>query len=173
MNITITSKASIKDPFRERAEKKLSKLDRFFDSSAEALVKVSFNKDLETVEITIRSQGLIFRSERTTDDKFASLDAVVDALTKQIVRNKGKLEKKLKNAPSFDVLDFTDDFSEEHSVVKTKHFAVMPMEVDEAVLQMNMLGHQFFLFRNTRDGEINVLYKRKDGEYGVIVPVEN
>ena len=171
MKITIVSKANIKDPFRERAEKKLQKLDRFFDSGAEAVVKVSFNKDMETVEVTIRSQGLIFRAERTTEDKFASLEAVVDILTKQIVRNKTKLEKKMKTAPDFEVLEFTDDFTEEpQTIVKTKHYTVRPMGEEEAILQMDMLGHQFFLFRSTDGGDIHVLYRRRDGQYGLIIP---
>ncbi len=171
MNITITArKTSVKDSFRERVEKKLSKLDRFFDESANAIVTITNERDRETVEVTVQSAGMFFRAEKTTSDRIDSLEAVVDSLFKQIVKNKTKLEKRLRDT-AFDP-SYHDDVIEDHyKVVKTKKFAVKPMDVEEAILQMNMLEHEFFMFRNVDNGDVNVVYKRKNGDYGLIEPL--
>lgn len=173
MKINITARnTGIKDSFRARVEKKLSKFDRFFGDSAQSQVTVIHSGDHETVEVTIKSEGLFFRAERTADEREDALEAVVDSLFRQIVKNKNKLTKRMKSAT------FTPEFVEEmyepdeYRVVKTKRFPVKPMEVEEAILQMNMLDHQFFVFRNAESGEINVVYKRHDGNYAVIEPEE-
>ncbi len=173
MNITITArKTTVKDSFKEKVEKKLSKFDRFFDD-AKASVTVTNEKNRETVEVTIRSKSLIFRAEKTTEDRSESLDCVVDLLFKQIVKNKSKLEDKMKSS-AFDGLEACDsDNSEEaYNIVKHKKFPVSPMSVEEAVLQMNMLGHQFFMFESSETGEINVVYHRNNGDYGLLEPVK-
>ncbi len=169
MNINIVSrKTTVKDSFRDRVEKKLSKFDKFFDDDANAVVTVTNERERETVEITVRSRGMYFRSEQTTSDRFDSLEAAVDSLTRQIVKNKSKLQR-YKSAPvdfpSFDVEDFSE---EAYDIVKVKRFPIKPMSVEEAILQMNMLGHSFFMFRNADTDEINVVYKRKNGDYAVI-----
>ena len=173
MNITITArKTSVKDSFKERVEKKLAKFDRFFDDDAKAVVTVTNENGRETVEITVQVQGMFFRAEKTTSDRFDSLEAVADSLFRQIVRNKNKLEKRLKT-DAFDPM-FKDEAiaveDEEYKVVREKKFPIKPMAVDEAILQMNMVGHEFYMFRNSENGEINVVYRRHNGDYGLIEP---
>ena len=173
MNITITArKTSVKDSFKERVEKKLAKFDRFFDDDAKAVVTVTNENGRETVEITVQVQGMFFRAEKTTSDRFDSLEAVTDSLFRQIVRNKNKLEKRLKT-DAFDPM-FKDEAiaveDEEYKVVRVKKFPIKPMAVDEAILQMNMVGHEFYMFRNSENGEINVVYRRHNGDYGLIEP---
>ena len=171
MNITITArKTSVKDSFKERVEKKLAKFDRFFDDDAKAVVTITNENGRETVEITVQVQGMFFRAEKTTSDRFDSLEAVADSLFRQIVRNKNKLEKRLKT-DAFDPM-FKDEAiaveDEEYKVVRVKKFPIKPMAVDEAILQMDLLGHTFFAFKNEDNGAFAVVYKRNDGGYGLI-----
>ncbi|MBR6736477.1 MAG: ribosome-associated translation inhibitor RaiA [Oscillospiraceae bacterium] len=171
MNITITArKTTIKDSFKERIEKKLAKFDRFFDD-ANATVRVSNEKDRETVEVTIVANGMIYRAERTTSDRAESLDAVVDVLFKQIVKNKSKLTDKVK-AKVFDEIEETLPEEVPSEPIKVKKFPTRAMDVDEAILQMNLLGHEFFLFQNSATGSMNVVYRRHGDSYGLIEPVE-
>ena len=171
MNIVITArKTTVKDSFKERVEKKLAKFDRFFDD-ASATVVVTNERDRETVEITIQSMGMFFRAEKTTGDRIDSLESVTDSLMKQIIRNKSKLQKKFRS-PAF-VEPVADEplYEEENAhVAKVKTFPVKPMTVEEAILQMNLLGHTFFMFRNADSGEIYVVYSRRNGDYGLLVP---
>ncbi len=172
MNISIISKnTSVKDSFRDRCEKKLSKLNRFFGDDAKATVTVTNQNGRETVEATIVANGMFFRAEKTTSDRLDSLEAVADALTRQITRNKKKLEHRFRSE-KFVELDPEEHFQleDDFGVVKTKQFRVTPMDVQEAILQMNLLGHDFFMFRNAETGEINVVYKRNDNKYGVLEP---
>ncbi len=171
MKMTITArKTSIRDSFRERVEKKLSKFDRFFNDDASAVVTVTREGEREIVEITIRSQGLFYRAEKTTSDRLDSLEAVCDSLFRQIVRNKDRLEKRLRSN-AFDAALIEEPIStEEYRIVRNKKFTIKPMTVEEAILQMNLLEHEFFMFRNDETEEINVVYKRKNGDYGLIEP---
>ena len=171
MNITITArKTTVRDSFKERVAKKLSKFDRFFDDDAKAIVTVTNENGRERVEITVQAQGMVFRAEKTTSDRFDSLEAVTDSLFRQIVRNKSKLEKRLKS-DAFDPMFHDESISdEEYRVVRVKKFPLKPMAVDEAILQMNMIGHEFYMFRNSENGDINVVYKRTNGDYGLIEP---
>ena len=174
MNITISSrKTTVKDSFREWAEKKLKKLDRFFEEDAQAAIVVTNERERETVEVTVQSRGMIFRAEKTSADRLDSLDAVVESLTRQIVKNKNKLEKKGKTkAVSLEGFEeYTADLhDEEYHVVKTKAFDLKPMSVDEAILQMNMLDHQFYMFQNDANDLVCIVYKRNDGDYGLLEP---
>ena len=175
MNITITArKTSVRDSFKERIEKKLSKLDRFFDESASAIVTVTNEGDRETVEVTIQARGMFYRAEKTTSDRFDSLEAVVDSLFRQIVKNKDKLGKRLRET-AFDP-DFVEAGEDqerptgEYEVERVKRFTLRPMDVEEAILQMNLVGHEFFVFLNADSNEVNVVYKRHNGTYGVLEP---
>lgn len=174
MTIKLTARnTSVRDSFKSSLDKKLSKLDRFFDDSAVANVTVIHESGRETVEVTIKSGGMYFRAEKTTNDRLDSLDAVVDALFRQIVKNKTKLEKRLRQSafePGYD-----DDFigsQSSYEIVKSKRFHVKPMDVQEAILQMNLIGHNFYMFRNVESNEICVVYRRKDGNYGLLEPEE-
>ena len=174
MKITITGrKVNLRDHFKDLAAKKLSRFDRIFDEDAEAKVVVTVLKNRQTVEITIRSGGMFYRAEATADEMNDALDDVIDALASQIRRNKTRLEKKIHFSAldeGFQQLSEEREEPEEYKVVRTKHFFVKPMSVEEAILQMNLLEHQFFMFRNQEDNQINVVYQRKDGNYGLLTP---
>ncbi len=173
MKITIIGrKVNLRDHFKELVMKKLSRFDRIFDEDADAKVVVTVEKNRQTVEITIRSRGMIYRAEASASEMNVALDEVVASLGSQIRRNKKRLDQKLRSS-AFDVPP--ESFSEENredsfQVVRTKHFAVKPMSTDEAILQMELLEHQFFLFRNEGSGEINVVYRRNDGGFGLLEP---
>ena len=172
MNIKLASRnTTVRDSFKNSLDKKLSKLNRFFDDSVVTNVTVTHEGGRETVEITIKEGGMFFRAEKTTNDRLDSLDAVVDSLFRQIVKNKNKLEKRMRGTafePGYD-----DDFigaPDTYEIVKSKRFQVKPMDVEEAILQMNLIGHSFYMFRNMDGGEVCVVYKRKDGNYGLLEP---
>lgn len=164
---------TIRDSFKKSVDKKLSKLDRFFDDTAIANVTITNEGGRETVEITIKAHSMFFRAEKTTADRLDSLDAVVDALFRQIVKNKTKLEKRLKHAafePGYEQ-DFVGS-EDSYKVVKSKKFQIKPMDVEEAILQMNLVGHNFYMFKDSESNSICVVYKRKDGDYGLLEPEE-
>ena len=168
MKISITGRrVTIKDPFKEKVEKKLSKFDRFFEDDAVAFVTVTVQRECQTVEITIKSKGMIYRAEQTTTDMLFSLNEAADALFKQINTNKKRLEKRLK-AGAF--ADGQEEPEPNFDVVKVKKFPIKPMDTQEAILQMNLSGHQFFTFVNMETNEVNVVYKRRDGGYGLLEP---
>lgn len=176
MKITITGrKVNLRDSFKEKVEKKLSRFNKFFGAEAEAAVTVSLEKNRHTVEITIKHGGMFYRSENTSLDMDESLELVIDKLSSQIRKNKAKLERKVRgadfsvlNLPSEQETDIED--GKAYEIVRSKTFPVKPMDTQEAILQMNMLGHKFFMFRNTEDNNINVVYLRRDGDYGIIIP---
>lgn len=176
MKIAITSrKVNLRDNFKERVEKKLSKFNRIFDEDAQANVTVTLEKNRQTVEVTIRQNGMVYRAEQTAEEMNDALDAVVDVLGRQIRKNKCRLEKKMRAAVLDDFLaqeelDEDDMEEKEYEVVRSKRFPVKPLDVEEAILQMNMVGHQFYMYRNAETGEINVVYRRKDGTYGLLEP---
>lgn len=176
MKITITGrKINLKDNFKELAKRKLSRFDRIFDEDADAVVVVTVERNRQTVEITIRSRGMLYRAESTDFEMNDALDQVVSSLGRQIRKNKNRLDKEIHSAALDqyvnDYLHSTEEENtDEYKIVRTKHFYVKPASVDEAILQMNMLDHQFFMFRNESSGEINVVYKRRDGNYGLLEP---
>ena len=177
MNIIITGrKVNLKDNFKELVEKKLKKFERIFSEDAKAQVTVTVEKNRQTVEVTIRDKNMIYRSEKTLPEMNEALDAVMDSLGRQIRKNKCRLEKKLRySALDNFISELPDDNSEvdqneEYELIREKRFIVKPLLVQEAILQMNMLDHKFFMFKNTETDEINVVYLRKDGTYGLLEP---
>lgn len=175
MNVTITGrKVNLRSNFKELAVKKLSRFDRIFEENATAKVVVTLEKNRKIVEITITSGGMIYRAEATDFEMNDALDKVISSLGKQIRRNKAKLNKKIHSVALEEFIEENpsdaDNSEEEFKIVRTKHFPVKPMSVEEAVLQMEMLNHQFFMFRNQSNNEINVVYKRKSGNYGLLEP---
>ena len=172
MKVTIVGrKVNLRNNFKELAEKKLSKFDRIFDEDAEATVTVTVERNRQTVEITIKQRGMIYRAEETSLEMNEALDHVISALGRQIRRNKTRLERAKKVRQDIDFPDaLYDEADEEIQVARVKHFRVEVMTPEEAILQMNMLGHQFFLFRDDASGEVNVVYRRKNGDYGLLVP---
>jgi putative sigma-54 modulation protein len=153
---------------KEYVEKKLAKLDKHIEL-AEGQVTLTVEKGTHKVEVTIPVNGMILRGEEETGDMYASIDLVVEKLEKQISRYKTRFTRKAR-AEGKAVPAPGEEAFEEAVIMKTKRFAFKPMPVDEAVMQMNMLGHSFFVFSNAETEEVNVLYKRKDGNYGLIEP---
>lgn len=155
---------------KEMAEKKLAKFDKFFDENAEMTVSFSHRHDSEMVEITIRAGGLLFRAEDGGDTFANAIDAAIDSLERQIRKNKTRIEKQTKGM-GIHFEGFDDNFEEEAEFkIHTKRFSVKPMSVEEAILQMNLLGHSFFVFEDAETGDTCVVYQRKDNGYGLIVP---
>lgn len=169
MNINITGrKVILKDAFKQRVNLKLSKLEKFFEEDAQAFVTVSVEKERQIVEVTVKNKGMFFRAEETTKDMRLSFDNAVDSLVRQINKNKVRLSKRLK-AGAFAGENLED--GEDLRKVRVKRFAIKPMSVDEAILQMDLLGHEFFTFVNEENESVNVVYKRRGGGYGVLEPV--
>ena len=171
MNITVIGrKVNLRENFKELVQRKLQKFDRIFDADAEATVTVTLERNRQTVEITVKQRGMIYRAESSALEMNDALDDVVAALGRQIRKNKTRLER-AKKVKEFELQDeYYDEPDEEIEIVKRKTFFVKTMNVEEAILQMNLLGHAFFMFRDEASGEINVVYKRNDGKYGVLEP---
>lgn len=171
-------KVNLPDAVHKYAEKKVGKLDRFFREDATAAITFSVEKERNNkVEITIRSSGTIFRVSESTSDMHASIDAAVTTLERQIRKNKTRLEKRLRQGAferavdAGEVSTFAPEEPEEgeYRIVRSKTFPIKPMTRDEAILQMNLLEHNFFAFRNEEaGGAFAVVYRRNDGDYGII-----
>ncbi len=170
----IGRKITVTDKIKDYAEKKLTKLDKFFKEEPEARIVIGSIKDNEYVEASIFASGMIYRAEVIDVDVITAMDKIVDVIERQIRKNKTRLEKKIKrDAVNDNVMISGDDYTEgedvsEFRIVKKKRFAVKPMSPEEAVLQMNLLGHSFFVFKNSQTDQMNVVYKRKDGNYAII-----
>ena len=174
MKITIVErKMQISDELRDYATKKVTKLDRYFQKDTSATITFSELKGKQTAEVTVRHNGMVFRAEETTTDMFASVDGMIRSIERQIRRNKTRLEKRLREG-AFDKAAANDASMAEYvedtyEVVRHKRFDVVPMTIEEAILQMNLLGHQFFFFKNAEaDDAPAVIYKRATGGYGLI-----
>ena len=177
MTITYTArKVTLRDNFKERVEKKLAKFQKIFSDKAEAHVVVTVEKNRQTVEITIRDNKMIYRAESTMSEMNDALDRVVDILMRQIRKNKTRLEKRVK-AGSIDALTADmpaqEEPEEEYQVVRKKQVMLKPINVEEAILEMNMINHDFFMFINAETDEMNVVYKRANGNYGVLEPTKD
>jgi putative sigma-54 modulation protein len=175
MRIILSGKnLEITDALRDQVNKKVKKLERYFNEETEIQVTMTVENYRHIVEVTIPFNGVVIRAEESTDDMYASIDKVLDKLERQIHKHRTKLEKKMKSGafkyekPLFSSEIVVDE--EVPNVVKIKRFAVKPMSVEEAILQMDLLGHDFFVFTNAKTDKVNVLYARKDGNYGLIEP---
>lgn len=166
MQVNVRGKnIEVTDALREHVQKKVRKLERFHSGLGDAQVRLLVEKDAHRVEVTIPLGGMILRGEETTHDMYASIDLVVEKLEKQLEKYKGKLARRVKPAsPALDEEPAGDTFN----IVRTKRFDLKPMSVEEAVMQMNLLGHSFFVFANADTEDVSVVYKRKDGDYGLI-----
>ena len=159
------------------AEKKVMKLARYFEEDAEAVIVFSVEKNRNKAEITVHGAGTWFRASESTSDMFASIDAAVSTIEGQIRKNKTRLARRLKQDAFVrsvqEETSFVSDAEEEIDIVKAKKFYFKPMTREEAVMQMNLLGHTFFAFRDEDDGgSFAVVYKRNDGGYGIINDAE-
>lgn len=173
MKVTINARQmTVRDSLKELVYKKLEKLDKYFQREGEATVTFSRKRNKENLEVTISAAGTLFRCEVEDETFQNALDRSIDMIERQIRKNKTRLEKRLRE-DAFDApYDFGEDFEEEPAEFKIRHktFTYKPMSVDEAILQMNLLDHEFFVFEDAQTEEICVVYKRKDGDYGLITP---
>ena len=171
MNITIIGrKCNPRDDFRSRTEKRLLKVEKLFGEDAVAKVTATVEKNYQSVEVTVNKGGMIFRAEERADNINDALDECVDSLIRQIRKNKTRLEKKLRATAFEDFVDLDIEEESEFDLIREKTVALKPQSVEEAILQMNLLGHQFYMFLNADTGIINVVYGRKDSGYGLIIP---
>ena len=178
MRFTFTEKKlQASEDVRAYAEKKLGKLDRLFKTEADTSVTFSMERGRFTAEATVRAGGMIYRVSETTGDMYASIDSAAASIERQIRKNKTRLAKRLRDGAfereikPADIAPMEDDDSGEDSfeVIRTKHFSIKPMTTEEAILQMNLLDHEFFVFKNQEDEDkFAVVYKRKNGGYGLI-----
>ncbi len=167
-------KLQVSEDVRAYAEKKLGKLDRLFKNEGDASVTFSMERGRFICEATIRAGGMIYRVSETTGDMYASIDSAAASIERQIRKNKTRLEKRLREG-AFEreikapVIAPEDEETDEFEVVRTKRFSIKPMTVEEAILQMNLLDHEFFVFKNQdEEDKFAVVYKRKNGGYGLI-----
>ncbi len=166
-----TKKFRLTPDIEARIEKKLGKLDRYFSKDADATAKLFTLKGQEVAEITVSSEGNFYRAQVSTLDMFSSIEGACDHLEKQIQKHKSKLEKRLKQGAFTEPYAMADvEDVPDYGVIKVKKFPVKPVSTEEAILQMEMLGHNFFVYRDIDTEEVYVIYKRDDGGYGQIVP---
>lgn len=178
MKFTIRGEnVSVTDALREYIEKKISKLERYFDSptNSEVHVNLKVYNDTQAIEVTIPMKSLLLRAEEQHADMYAAIDLVVEKLERQVRKYKTRVNRKARqnggvrqmfSAAVETKMEEDDDFQ----VVRTKRFSLKPMDVTEAILQMDMLGHNFFVFSDAETSNTNVVYRRKDGKYGLIEP---
>ena len=168
----MAKKIQVGPSFSDSAKKKLDqKLDKFFEDEAEAKITLTEQRGQIVVELTVRAGSMIYRAEQSAVDKNDALDSAIEKIIRKIRRNKTKLGKRIKEG-ALSPDSFSDSVEEqtEYNVIRRKQFRLYPMAVEEAILQMNMLGHSFFLFMNAENGSINVVYRREDGDYAVLEP---
>ena len=180
--LTYGKNIDVTPALKNYAEEKVSKLERFFDNEPiEANITLEVEKERHIVEVTAYVNGIILRGEEDTSDMYASIDGVIEKLERQVHKYKTRIHKKLIEKKQ----EYKEEYKEERieklfeneedefspKIVRTKKFAIKPMDVEEAVMQMDLLGHDFFVFSNAETNEVNVVYKRKNGDYGLIEPI--
>ena len=173
MKITIVCRQmSVGDDLKALVAKKLSRLDKYFDREGDATVTFSKKRNFETLEITISAAGTLFRSEVDDESFKNALDRSIDNIERQIRKNKTRLARRLREGAFIPpaVEEFDDTVADEEEIIRTKTYSTKPMSPEEAILQMNLLGHQFFVFNDDQTGATCVVYTRRDGAYGLIVP---
>ena len=169
MKVTCTGRrVSLKPSFIEKAEKRLAKLDKFFPEETQAQVTVTVEKSRQTVEITVYDNGITVRAEKTADQMEAALEDAADLLTRRLVKNRKRLSTKMTRAAEWPA---DPEPEETFEVIREKRLAVKPRTTDEATLQMTLLGHNFFMYRSMENDQIQVVYRRADGGYGVLIPL--
>ena len=177
MKFNFTGKnISIYDDVKEKAESKIDRIQRLVPENTEVSVAISKHRHLYKVEVSMPLNKRLLRAEVTDNDVIACIDSVVDVLEKQIIKYKGRIrERSRRNVATVEELSYLNEQPEpaetpDLKIHRTKRFAVKPMDAQEAVMEMELLGHSFFVFRSASTDEVNVVYKRNDGEYGLIEP---
>ena len=174
MKINITGRnIELTDGLKAAVEEKLSKLDKFFNEDTQANVTLSVEKDRQKIEVTIPVKGNIIRSEQVSNDMYVSIDLVEEVIANQMKKYRNKIISRQQEPGEFFTEEFisrADDDDDEISIIRTKRFGVKPMYPEDACVQMELLGHNFFMFRNAETDEVNVVYKRRGNTYGLIEP---
>ena len=175
MRYTITGRnIDVTPGLREAVIEKIGKLERYFNQDTEAIITLSVTKDRQKIEVTIPVKGHIIRAEEQSTDMYVSIDLVEEIIERQLKKYKTKLIDKKQSALAFSQAFIEDEedtsYEDDIQIVKTKKFAMKPVNPEEACLQMEMLGHTFFVFLNSETEQVNVVYKRKNGTYGLIEP---
>ena len=173
MRITITGRnIELTQGLKDAVEDKLNKLEKYFTPETEVYVTLSVEKERQKIEVTIPIKGHVIRSEQVSNDMYVSIDLVKEILERQLKKYKKKLTDKKQNALSFSqaFLEKDEEEDEEIKIVRTKRFDIKPMYPEDACIQMELLGHDFFVFCNAETDQVNVVYKRKGNSYGLIEP---
>jgi putative sigma-54 modulation protein len=174
MNINVRGKQiKMTDALKDYAEKRVGKLGKYSDDFTDVQVTLSVEKERQRIEVTAPLNGFLLRGEEETDDMYSSIDLVVDKLERQMEKYRKRIGKKrvktIKDEPNY-LLQADDEIYELDDIVKTKRFPAKLMSVDEAVMQMNLIGHSFYVFMNADTEQMNVVYRRKHGGYGLLEP---
>ena len=173
MRITISGKnIEVTQGLKDAIYDKLDKLDKYFTPETEAIVTLSVEKTRQKIEVTIPIKGTVIRAEEVSDDMYVSIDLVQEIIERQMRKHKTRLANRYRSAGHFQpaYLDMDVDDTDEVRIVRTKKFAIKPMDPEEACLEMELSGHTFFVFRNSETDDVNVVYKRKGNTYGLIEP---
>jgi putative sigma-54 modulation protein len=176
MRIIISGKnIDITDGLRQAVEDKLSKLERYFTPETDVIVTLSIEKERQKIEVTIPVKGNIIRSEQVSNDMYVSIDLVEEVIERQLKKYKNKIIDQKQSAPSFqnfqkEYIEKEIEDDEDVKIIRTKRFGMKPMYPEDACVQMELLGHNFFVFQNAETEEVNVVYKRKGNTYGLIEP---
>ncbi|MCM1307855.1 MAG: ribosome-associated translation inhibitor RaiA [Butyrivibrio sp.] len=173
MKFTITGKnIEVTEGLRSAIEEKIGKLDKYFSSETEAMVTLSVEKERQKIEVTIPVKGNIIRAEEVSSDMYVSIDLVEEIIERQLRKYKNRIVESKQSAADFSRQYVDNDYDEEPEIkiVRSKKFGIKPMDPEEACIQMELLGHNFYVFSNSETDEVNVVYKRKNGTYGLIEP---
>lgn len=173
MRFTITGKnIEVTDGLRSAVEEKIGKLDKYFSNETEAIVTLSVEKDRQKIEVTIPVKGTIIRAEEVSTDMYVSIDLVEEVIERQMRKYKNKIVESKQAAAALNKKYVENDYDDEPEIkiVRSKKFGIKPMDPEEACIQMELLGHNFYVFSNAETDEVNVVYKRKNGTYGLIEP---
>lgn len=173
MRYVITGRnIDVTEGLRNAVKEKIGKLERYFHPDTEVIVTLSVEKDRQKIEVTIPVKGNIIRSEQVSSDMYVSIDLVEEIIERQLKKYKNKLVDKQQAKDNFSPEYIDNDYDEDDTVkiIRTKRFGIKPMDAEEACIQMELLGHNFYVFRNADTDEVNVVYKRKGNTYGLIEP---
>ena len=173
MNIIISGKnIEVTEGLRSAVTEKLGKLEKYFTPDTDVNVTLSVEKERQKIEVTIPVKGSLIRSEQVSNDMYVSIDLVEEVIERQLRKYKNKIIDKKQEASNFQKAYIDNDYLEDEDIriIRTKKFGIKPMFPEDACVQMELLGHNFFVFRNAESGEVNVVYKRKGDTYGLIEP---
>lgn len=171
MQVFLTGRnLEVTEALRRYAEEKVGRLQKYLEKITSAHIVLSVQKYRQIAEVTLRVRDLTIRGEESTNDLYSSIDLVVEKVERQLQRYKGKILNHASRSGKSQGAMGSSEMDEEPRVVKTKRFAIKPMSLDEAILQMDLLGHSFYVFRNARTDEVNVVYRRREDTYGLIEP---